>query len=247
MNPETSPERVAAERLSILHLMVWSIGVAVSLALIQGIEYLNHIAYTKQLQLLNINEAVPEYRFYVRLDRIAISVAYGTAVALAWFAIRSNDFRQVAGKLIISLIAFMAIFDRGLTAIAACYVLVFESISVYGIYYGNLAPTIGYFVGIAACLWICVFARAPRYWLACWIALAVASLLLTARFSFGAKLPIPGMRGDFNFLLIMFFPVITSMVGLICDVVTRRIQWWTVVAVSLLTTMWISLLIIALR
>ncbi|MEM7453240.1 MAG: hypothetical protein AAF456_02685 [Planctomycetota bacterium] len=225
-------------RLSIMHLMMWTAGIALAITIAGGIKWLRTTAAYQYSQ----------WPYQTEMDTFdyMAAVVYGTSVVLFLFAVRSPDFWSSPGKIVMMIMALMCVLDWVLTIAASEWVLHQSSFSQYplpGIYFANLAPAVGYTLSIPLTIFILCLARTPGLrWRITWFCFLLFGtmmfLLIWVPDRTVYKLPHPVRNWYFECAIGL--PMVAMFIAFSIDLIRRsKVDWWTTVACTLLPSIWL--------
>jgi hypothetical protein len=253
-NTETSK----ANRLSLLYILSVTAGVGVAISIAQGIEHLRFPADAAFHRL-------KEVRRLGGFDALVASL-YGVCVTTFIFAWRSGGLWSSPGKILSLLFATMCVLNWTLDLFAAAVMnyrmhLYSQSVAletsivgggnsilsalgpsenIFGIWYRNFAPSIGYVAGLPVLAFVIYKTRFQRfYWQAVWIGFFIASLLIAGSINFDLDNFLPGAIGSWYFEIATGIPMILLAIALLVTVARReQLDWWTIVTAPLAIGVW---------
>lgn len=247
--------------LTITRLLIWTAGVAASLAVAKLINELSVDAW---------NRLVPYNPQATGLDASGYltAIVYGTCLSLFLIAARTQDFWKSPGKIILMIFAMICIIDWGLTVFACSMIIQHISVIeapppasalgaisdvsyvtaggyVLGYYYQNLPGEIGYWLGIPILLFALFRSREEsNLWKLVWIGFLCFTVMMLLEFTgWRAQLfSLPMSYRQFYFPVVLGIPIIAMVVAYLNDLVRKHaIDWWTTLACTLLPVAWLAM------
>jgi len=248
-NPHDADEQ--SGRLSIAFLLCLTAGIGIAITALRAIEYIRF----------------PADNFYYDIDsvhgldsfKLLVALLYGLCLTTFLFARRCGPIWQSPGKVLAMLFAAMCVLDWGLDGFAGALVsyrinlghaeLMNVSVGfadprayVFGIWYRDFAPAVGYIVALPLLAWILFKTKSQsRIWRAVWVGFFVTSLLLIAHIHFRAAVrdSAPMFVLQWYFELAFGLPSTLILLALTSSLVRReRIDWWTVVVPGTVLLVW---------
>ena len=249
VNSSSIKKTVGTEQLSILFLMSVMAGVGIALSVSRGIERLRFPADSLYYGL----ESVPEIDTYA----ILVATVYGICVTTFIFAVRSGDLWSSPGKILALLFATMCILEWSLELTAATIVNYrmqedFTSSGadsrgfIFGIWYRNLASSLGYIAGLPVLVFTVYKTRSQRFgWWLVWLAFLIFALLIIGLIHFGANTYLPSPLRPWYFEIAIGIPICSLLIALITSQVRKdKLDWWTVLIGPLLIGTWVIWIIL---
>jgi len=234
----TTPD---ANRLSILYLLSVTAGVGIAISISREIEYLRF----------------PADAVYYHLDGIRNIDAFGALVAAVYgiclttfiFAWRSGDLWSSPGKTLALLFATMCVVNWALDLVAAVVTSyrmqlpagVYDTRGyIFGIWYRNLAASIGYVGGLPILAIVVYKTRLQRFsWRMVWIGFFIFSLSMVGFIHFDFAEYVPRSVRPWYFELAIGIPILLLALALLVAFARRdRVDWWTTVTAPLIIAVW---------
>ena len=240
---ETQPPE---HRLSVFYLLCLSAGVGIAISVTRAIEQLRATADSHYHGSVS-----PEMGIYSTL----VSAIYGVCVITFIFAWRSRDLWSSPGKTLAFVFSAMCIFDWALELVAA--VVMHQRMQVEwpsgtvpdtrgfiaGIWYRNLAPSVGYVFGLPILALVIAKTRSQGLlWRLVWIGFFIFSALLVGSIHFGIDRYLPTEIQFWYFEIAIGLPIWLLALALIVTLARgKRVDWWTTITAPLIITVWIVL------
>ena len=245
--------------LTIGRLMIWTAGVAVSMA---AAKLINELSVDAWNRLVPSN---PQAAGLEVMDYLAAFV-YGTCLSLFLIGARTRDFWKSSGKIILMIFALICIIDWSLTIFANSMIIShisvvevpppangFSAVSdvsyvtpggiVFGYYYQNLPGEIGYWRGIPVLLLALYRSREQsKLWKFVWIGfLCFTTLMLLLFTGWQERLfHLPSRYRVFYFIVALGIPIVAMVVAYLNDLIRKHhVDWWTTLACTLLPVAWL--------
>lgn len=232
-----------ADRLSIRHLLCVMAGVGIAISVSRGIE---HLRFPADAVYYGV-DAVGD----VDVFGVLVAAVYGVCVTTFLFAWRSGDVWSSPGKTLALLFATMCVLNWALDLIAALVTnyRMQEQFAVGGpdtrgyiggIWYRNLAPSIGYIAGLPILATVVYKTRLQRFpWRMVWIGFLTFALLIIGFIHFDLGQYVPGLVRPWYFELAIGIPIVLLVLALLVSLARHeRVDWWTTIIAPLIVVVW---------
>ena len=255
--------------LTIRRLMIWTFGVAAALTVIKLIDQSSARAWNLVVPY-NPQPAGLQTSDYIG------AFVYGTCLSLFLIAACNKHFWRSPGKILCMIFSLICILDWGLTLIANALVIQYvtvielpplpgesqiqlgsqssasfiESGFIFGMFFQEFAGKIGYCLGVPILLFTLFRSREEsKLWKLVWLGFLCFTILMLLEF-YGLRerlFSFPPGLARFYFPTAIGIPIVTMMIVLTSDWIRKiKIDWWTLVASSLLTAAWVAMVVLQL-
>jgi len=241
--PKMATAMLNADRLSIRYLLCVMAGVGIAISVSRGIEYLRFPADAVYYNL----DAVGDVDAFGML----VAAIYGVCLTTFIFAWRSGDVWSSSGKTLALLFATMCVLHWALDLIAALVTnyRMQEQVAVGGpdtrgyiggIWYRNLAPSIGYIAGLPILAMAVYKTKLQRLsWRMVWIGFLTFALLIIGFIHFDFGQYVPKSVRPWYFELAIGIPIVLLVLALLASLARHeRVDWWTTIIAPLIIIAW---------
>ena len=232
----------STNRISIFYLMAVTCAIASAIALMQLV---HHLRLPADAQIYGIAE------HKLQLGELLIAMVYGTSVATAIFAFRTANFWNSPGKILAVIFSLLCLLSIALDLFSAAIVghryaqdapigLPDNRSFIYGIYYRNFAPSVGYIAGLPILAFIVFKAfKTDAQWKLVWCAYLLFAFLMTGLMHMNFRQLVPPDVGYWYFEIAIGIPVVLTLFALSTSMVKRKpIDWWTAITASISILAW---------
>lgn len=231
------------DRLSISYLMLLTVAIAVSFCVSRGLAQLRFEADAYYHNVKSVGQ--------FDLFGMLIASLYALSVTTLIFAVRSGNLWSSPGKTLALLFATMCLLNWGLEFVAAMVMHVRMKTELplgvedhrgylLGFWYRSFAAQIGYWASLPVLIWVQFKTRGQGLiWRLAWFGFLLFAVLVIGYMHLGFIYVVdPGLR-DWYFEIAIGLPVCLLIVAMANCLVRREpLDWWTVMTVVPVVSLW---------